>query len=255
LGDLSNSGSIGRLEIAGSAASVSFGQLENVAGVSETMRWEADAGGITPLVITGDGGPLVSNRVQLESPAEVAANTGAGATLKGDGVALELNLSALTNSMTLLLIDNQTSDPVTGFFENPAISNDLYEEGAAILGTGFNGAVTISYVGGTGNDVVLSLIAAPNADFNQDGVVDGQDFLVWQRNAGLNSGGSRASGDANGDGTVNAMDLTIWKSQFGMNPQSVMSANVPEPSGFLMFAMAVALPPLKRPAKKAKRIA
>jgi hypothetical protein len=255
LGDLSNSGSIGRLEIAGSAASVSFGQLQNVAGVSETMRWEADAGGVTPLVITGGGGPLASNRVQLESPAEVAANRGAGATLKGDGIALELNLSALTNNMTLLLIDNQTPDPITGFFENPAISNDLYEEGASIFGTGFNGTVTISYVGGTGNDVVLSLIAAPNADFNQDGVVNGQDFLAWQRNGGLNSGGSRASGDANGDGTVNAMDLAIWKSQFGTSPQSVTSANVPEPSGSLMLAMVFALTRLKRTAQEAGRIA
>ena len=37
-----------------------------------------------------------------------------------------------------------------------------------------------------------------NADFNSDGLVDGQDLLVWQR--GLGVGTVLAAGDANGDG-------------------------------------------------------
>jgi hypothetical protein len=250
LGDVSNSGSIARLEIAGSAASISFGQLENVAGgtagVSETIRWEADAAGLTPLVITGIGGPLASNRVQLEDPSEVAANTGAGPTLQGDGIALELNLAAITANMTLTLIDNQTPDPITGFFENPAITKDLYEEGASITGAGFNGTVSISYVGGNGNDVVLSLVVAPNADFNGDGLVDGQDFLTWQRSFGVSSGATRALGDANGDGAVNQADFTVWSAQFGTSPSHAAGASVPEPHGLLICAMAAIWAPWQR---------
>jgi hypothetical protein len=54
------------------------------------------------------------------------------------------------------------------------------------------------------------------ADFDQDGDVDGGDFLAWQR--GLGSTGAAATlakGDANGDQIVNAADLAILRSEFG----------------------------------------
>ena len=243
IGNLTNSGAVGRLEIAGSTASVKFGQLENAAGgdagVSETIRWEAAATGLSPLVITGTG-LLFSNRVQLQDPAELAANTGAGATLAGDGIALELNLAAFTGNGTLTLIDNQTPDAITGFFERGE-TRDLYEEGAAILGTGYNGSVSISYVGGTGNDVVLNLVAnaVHNADFNGDGVVDGNDFLAWQRGNGTATGATLQQGDANGDGAVNAADLQLWKEQFGqpaVPPQT--AAPIPEPTSAALVTFA-----------------
>ena len=183
---------------------------------------------MTPLVITG-AGPLSSNRIQLQDLAEAAANSGAGATLMGDGIALELDLSAITASATLTLIDNQTADAITGFFENGS-SLDLYEEGAVVLDTGFNGTVNISYVGGTGNDVVLNLIAneANSADFDGDGDVDGSDFLTWQRGLSVSGGADPSQGDANNDGVVDGGDLQLWKDQFAQ-PTAPM-ASVPEPA-------------------------
>ena len=163
IGDVQNANTAGRLEIIGSAAGVQIGQLENAAGgtvgVRETIQWQADAGGVTPLVVTGTG-PLASARVQLQDPTEVAANTGTngGGNLTGDGIALELDLSAITTSQTLTLIDNRTTDAITGFFEKGTTKN-LYEEGEIIPLAGFDGTVTISYVGGTGNDVTLNLVA------------------------------------------------------------------------------------------------
>jgi Lamin Tail Domain/Calcineurin-like phosphoesterase len=191
VGDGTGSGASGRLEIVGSTASVEIGQLENAAGgtggVHETARWVADAGGITPLVITG-AGPLASHRVQLQDPTEVASNSGTNGNgdLSGDGIALELDLSVITTSMALTLIDNRTPEAVTGFFENGQ-TTDLYEEGEVIDGTGFNGIVTISYAGGTGNDVWLNLVAAPGVvgDYNGDGMVDAADYVVW-RKTGIN---------------------------------------------------------------------
>ena len=238
LGDTSGAGASGRLEIAGSTASLSFGQLENAVGVSETIRWEASAAGVTPLVITG-AGPLGSNRIQLQDPTEAAANTGAGVTLAGDGIALELDLSAFTASATLMLINNQTTDAITGFFERGS-SLDLYEEGAAIEGAGFNGAVNISYVGGTGNDVVLNLIASePNsADFDGDGDVDGSDFLTWQRGLGIVNGAEPSQGDANNDGATDGADLQLWKDQFAQ-PTLAPTASVPEPAVLPMLLLAL----------------
>jgi predicted outer membrane repeat protein len=58
------------------------------------------------------------------------------------------------------------------------------------------------------------LAPALPADFNGNGMVDGNDFLAWQRNFGK-TGAIKADGDANGDGNVNAADLTAWKSGYG----------------------------------------
>ncbi|BBO35643.1 lamin tail domain-containing protein [Lacipirellula parvula] len=244
IGNVSNSAARARLEIIGSQAHVQFGQLENAvggeAGVSEAIKWQADAGGVASLVIDGNGF-LAANKVQLQDPLEVAANTGTGVSLSGDGIALELDLSAFTMSATLMLIDNRTTEAITGFFER-GDSLDLYEEGAAMLGTGFNGTVHISYVGGTGNDVVLNLVAGSlnNADFNADGIVDGADFLQWQRNAGLATGAQLGQGDANGDGAVDAADLAVWKETFGTTASTRNAGAVPEPTAVCLLLSSLA---------------
>jgi len=46
-----------------------------------------------------------------------------------------------------------------------------------------------------------------SADFDEDGVVTGSDFLTWQRNVGTLLGASHSNGDADGDGDVDGLDL------------------------------------------------
>ena len=53
------------------------------------------------------------------------------------------------------------------------------------------------------------------ADFDNDGNVDGRDFLTWQRNSGLVGTGTRATGDANGDLNVDGLDLAAWQAEYG----------------------------------------
>ncbi len=100
-----------------------------------------------------------------------------------------------------------------------------------------------------------------NADFNSNGLVDGQDFLAWQRNFSANSfAGINALGDANFDGAVNGADLAEFESQFGttqvvpgplppsfdqvfpnfpFSASSLASTNaVPEPTGFALVCLA-----------------
>lgn len=84
---------------------------------------------------------------------------------------------------------------------------------------------------------VLSDVAADNADFDGNGLVDGADFLIWQRGAG--SAGGPAQGDANGDGNVNATDLSVWKTQFGAGAAAGAIGAVPEPSAALLLAIGV----------------
>jgi len=84
------------------------------------------------------------------------------------------------------------------------------------------------------------------ADFNQDGIVDGHDLLVWQRGLGLTDQTDNSNGDADGNGVVDGLDLEVWEGQFGSTESlSINTAVVPEPTGvalafvgFLMLSMA-----------------
>lgn len=84
----------------------------------------------------------------------------------------------------------------------------------------------------------LTSLAAEDADFNNDGQIDGRDFLIWQR--GFGPAGTNASGDANGDGVVDGADLQVWSSHYGSGSLSA-SVAVPEPAtGFsLLLALAI----------------
>ncbi len=53
-----------------------------------------------------------------------------------------------------------------------------------------------------------------DADFEHDGDVDGNDFLIWQRNFGVGMG--HAEGDADFDLDVDGDDLAIWRDQYGL---------------------------------------
>jgi hypothetical protein len=71
------------------------------------------------------------------------------------------------------------------------------------------------------------------ADFDSNGIVDGADFLVWQRQ--FNTAGPGA--DGNSDGLVDDADLSIWRATFGANgSSSAMSAPESDSIGFAIFA-------------------
>lgn len=60
------------------------------------------------------------------------------------------------------------------------------------------------------------VLRGTTADFNTDGVVDGKDFLIWQRNFGA-TGATRAQGDASNNGTVGEEDLGTWQATYGFD--------------------------------------
>ena len=55
---------------------------------------------------------------------------------------------------------------------------------------------------------------APSADFDEDGVVGGSDFLTWQRGIGA-ANAQRIDGDSDGDADADASDLAAWAAQYG----------------------------------------
>jgi hypothetical protein len=92
--------------------------------------------------------------------------------------------------------------------------------------------------------VAISEFAALDADFDDDGDTDGSDLLVWQQTLGANvTPGTGA--DGSGNGLVDSSDLDLWKAAFGGPPASPSmlpstSEQVPEPSGQLLWMVAVA---------------
>jgi hypothetical protein len=88
----------------------------------------------------------------------------------------------------------------------------------------------------------LTALDQPSADFDRNGVVDGADFQIWQRNAGTLLGATAEQGDADGDGDVDADDLTVWNQRVIAAPVpavAAQAATVPEPVG-KMLAVVIA---------------
>jgi hypothetical protein len=99
------------------------------------------------------------------------------------------------------------------------------------------------------------------ADFDNDGDIDGGDFLNWQRHLGQQGRLPYSPGDATGDGTVDAVDLAAWETRWGeiggaANPAAALASlrgpiTLPEPeSGILLTVVAGAGARTCRPGRR-----
>jgi len=139
-----------------------------------------------------------------------------------------------------------------------SLGSEFFTSGAAVevlvIETMGSGATTVSWGGhtvlpDTAQQYVGSRIAqaglkfdsyqgmipqlVEDADFDDNGFVEGADFLSWQRGSG--NGTTHAEGDADFNDVVDGSDLEIWESQYGGPPPvRAAVATIPEPaSGFL----------------------
>ncbi len=80
---------------------------------------------------------------------------------------------------------------------------------------------------------------ANNSDFDDDGDVDGADFLAWQTGLGLPASG-KSTGDANGDGSVDDADLGVWATHYGLPPAVAAAGAIPEPRTWALSGLAIA---------------
>ncbi|WP_148075660.1 hypothetical protein [Bythopirellula goksoeyrii] len=93
-------------------------------------------------------------------------------------------------------------------------------------------SVSVVDVGGTDYTQVSSAAPGLLGDFDNDGDVDGRDFLHWQRGDSPNG----VSGVS-----VSAADLTDWQGNYGAPPLTAVVA-VPEPAaGVFVFFLSLAL--------------
>jgi hypothetical protein len=111
-----------------------------------------------------------------------------------------------------------------------SVGRGMYNNNPADWANAIIDEVKISDTALTASEFEFLAPTPSNADFDGNGMVDGRDFLIWQRSQG--GAGDHSVGDANGDNTVTGDDLAIWKSQFG---SSAVTA-VPEPVSWMLAA-------------------
>ncbi len=116
--------------------------------------------------------------------------------------------------------------------------------------------IPLEFILGEGSDIEVtmtgelvgtaSLAAGFAADFNKDGEVDGDDFLIWQQAFGTTSGATSNTGDANGDGAVNGDDFLLWQQEFGSGVAGQGAGGVPEPTSLGLLVAITAAAGLRR---------
>jgi len=129
-----------------------------------------------------------------------------------------------------------------------AVSNSTVDNVEHIYLTDLGpGRYTLEITGDMTRDFGLAwrmekLFDEPSADFDQDGVVGGKDYLLWQTHFNTLLGATRAHGDADGDGDVDLDDGNVLDAAFGI-PLAAMAAvrfaaqAIPEAEGWLLACL------------------
>lgn len=153
-------------------------------------------------------------------------------------------------SLSLQNLDLQFYDSTTGFLRtllDQSVSDVDNVEHLYLTDLG-PGKYTLRVSGAAGWDYGLAWrtktrFTAPSADFNGNGVVDGGDLLVWQRNNNTLLGAIRSRGDADGDGDVDGDDLFVWETAALTRPRVSADGSAtatPEPAAWLLAASGLA---------------
>jgi GH25 family lysozyme M1 (1,4-beta-N-acetylmuramidase) len=80
----------------------------------------------------------------------------------------------------------------------------------------------------------------PTADFDQDGDVDGADFLALQRGMGRTGAAATfAAGNADGDLQIDGDDFAVWNAQFAAAAVIPATTLIPEPATAAIAALLV----------------
>lgn len=79
-------------------------------------------------------------------------------------------------------------------------------------------------------ELSLAIDTGIPADFDQNGIVDQDDLVIWQAHYGQDAGA-----DADDDGDSDGRDFLIWQRQFGASLLSATIQSVPEP-GTIIFS-------------------
>ena len=201
---------------------------------------------------------------------EVNSTTGAVRLLNEQASAINLSYYEIRSATGVLnpagwtsLDDGEGGDPFgTGWDEAGGSSANVLSEGnltsmLSLPASGGSASLGSAFTAGGGQNVSFSYSApgdatlrggfvkfvtggvVANADYDDDGDVDGRDFLLWQRQSGSTVPAGTGA-DGSGNGVVDAADLTLWRTQFGTTPPATGAvAAVPEPATMTLVGLAM----------------
>jgi hypothetical protein len=182
----------------------SLGISGQYAGVFEANKW-------TRVAVTVDGSDgLYTVKGYIDGVLASTSTTGSAPNGR----------AAITD--VLHIFGDEDNETAAGLINSLAFYDEVLSDAAiAALGAASATGIPVPVV----ND----------ADFDNNGVVDGADFLRWQR--GFGTSGTNAQGDADGNGVINAADLVIWKASYGGAPAAAAVGAVPEPASLAMLTV------------------
>jgi hypothetical protein len=102
---------------------------------------------------------------------------------------------------------------------------------------------------------IVAIPTPSDADFDDDGDVDGADFVTWQRNFGMETGAVNQQGDADNNGTVDAVDLGLWRENFGQGGSTPEAVAIPEPAAVALAGLGLLAVIARCKAKSGRRVA
>ena len=138
-----------------------------------------DQVGVNPLLgpLADNGGPTMTHEILTGSPAIDAGDPAALAGMGG------------------IPMFDQRSAPFTRVFNGDGAGGPRIDVGAFEL---------------------QPLPATFFGDYNQNGVVDSADYVVWRKTLGTIGVPAYSSADGDGDGTIDQDDYGVWRAHFGM---------------------------------------
>ncbi len=193
----------GEVEVSGTSATLGTGDVF-VDGVS--VNGVSQASGI----LTLDSG--VANAIADTATLTITGDSGADAVIGGF-----VNLGSGINETVGHLILGGTTETTPGTYGSSASTAtfklDQYFSGAGVI--------------------TLAAPAGVPGDYNNNGVVDMADYVLWRNGGPLQN-------EVDSTGTVDGADYDAWRARFGNTSgsgSSLQNAAVPEPSTILLFSL------------------
>ncbi|MCA9234075.1 MAG: hypothetical protein KDA44_01295 [Planctomycetales bacterium] len=84
---------------------------------------------------------------------------------------------------------------------------------------------------------LIKIAPGMSADFNENGTVDDVDLGLWSSGFGTAAGAVHLQGDATGEGIVDGADFLVWQRQVSVASATVSAIVAPEPSGQIIATL------------------
>jgi hypothetical protein len=185
---------------------------------------------------------VISNQIDLSST---------DVTFSSGSIAYRSSLGTPSGSETV--VDQGGTLSGTGTLSTLSQGGLVYETLTVPTNTSFDimaDATTTIHLTLTGQLFGKFLIPASDGDYNNNGIVDAADYVVWRNTNGQMGVGLAA--DGNGDNQVTTADFNVWRSKFGQpgigsgSGELALSSAVPECSSLAMLIAAIASSSVRR---------